>query len=78
VVDRGAGVLRLMVEDDGCGFDPAATSAEERVRAGHLGLAGMRERHALIGGELELESSSGSGTTVFAAVRLDATQVACT
>ena len=36
-----------------------------------LGVAGMRERLALIGGELEIESSSGVGTTVFARIPLD-------
>jgi signal transduction histidine kinase len=36
-----------------------------------LGVAGMRERLALIGGELEIESSPGVGTTVFARIPAD-------
>ena len=34
-------------------------------KAKRLGLRGMRERVALLGGELEIESGPGGGTTVF-------------
>ena len=51
-----------MVEDDGAGFDPGAT------REDALGLVGMRERVALVGGRLQVESSPGSGTTLVAEV----------
>jgi two-component system sensor histidine kinase DegS len=50
--------LSAIVEDDGRGFDPDA------VPAGHYGLLGMRERAALAGGVLTLDSSPGRGTTV--------------
>jgi signal transduction histidine kinase len=46
----------LVVEDDGKGFDPAAAT-------NGLGLVGMRERVALVGGKLRIESG-GSGTTI--------------
>ncbi len=69
VIDRSDGVLRLTIEDDGLGFAPTASG--EPDRRGGLGLAGMRERLALIGGELELESSPGAGTTIFARVPLE-------
>ena len=49
------GVLAARVEDDGRGF------AIERPG---LGLTGMRERAELIGGELEIASAPGAGTTV--------------
>jgi len=46
----------LRVRDDGEGFDPAAD------RGGGLGLEGMAERARLVGGKLDLRSSSGAGT----------------
>jgi signal transduction histidine kinase len=46
----------VRVSDDGAGFDPAA------VHTG-FGLKGMRERVALLGGELEVVASD-EGTTV--------------
>jgi signal transduction histidine kinase len=51
--------LRLVIADDGEGFDPA--SAERKVS---LGLLGMRERAARLGGNLEVESTPGGGTTL--------------
>jgi signal transduction histidine kinase len=47
----------LEVDDDGVGFDPRAS------RPGH-GLGNLSARAAALGGSLELESSSGEGTTV--------------
>jgi len=46
----------LRIRDDGVGFDPVAS------RGDGLGLDGMAERARLIGGELDLRSSPGSGT----------------
>ena len=37
---------------------------------GHLGLLGIRERLALVGGTLELESGPQGGTTVYARIPL--------
>jgi two-component system sensor histidine kinase UhpB len=54
---RGDGGVELEVADDGRGF--AFDESE-----GGLGLAGMRERALLIGGELTIESRPGRGTTV--------------
>ncbi|HWX75592.1 MAG TPA: GAF domain-containing protein [Solirubrobacteraceae bacterium] len=51
--------VRLLVRDDGCGFDAAAELAG-------FGLLGMRERADLLGGELLIESAPGGGTTVSA------------
>lgn len=69
VIDRAEAMLRLTIEDNGCGFDTATAGkrAREEFRGG-LGIAGMRERVALIGGEIELESSIGAGTTIFAGI----------
>ena len=56
-----------MIEDDGCGFHDVPAREEGSLNGG-LGIAGMRERLSLIGGELEVESSAGAGTTVFARI----------
>ena len=50
----------LVVEDDGIGFDRTDGAA-----LSGFGLDGMRERAALIGAELQIESAPGKGTTVF-------------
>jgi signal transduction histidine kinase len=50
---------RLVVSDDGVGFDVEAASG-----SGTLGLSGMAERVRQIGGELEVESAPGHGTRV--------------
>ncbi|MBI4319731.1 MAG: GAF domain-containing sensor histidine kinase [Chloroflexi bacterium] len=52
-------VLRVTVEDDGQGFDPAAASG-----VGAYGLATMRERAEGIGGRLTIHSAPGSGTRI--------------
>jgi signal transduction histidine kinase len=54
--------FRLRVRDDGRGIAPKVL--DEQGRAGHWGLAGMRERAALIGGQLEIWSQQESGTQV--------------
>jgi signal transduction histidine kinase len=61
VAERGR-ALAVLVEDDGCGFDIAASSD------GRFGLVAMRERLALIGGALDLESSPNAGTTLRATI----------
>jgi signal transduction histidine kinase len=59
-VRESDGVVEARIEDDGRGFDPGAP------REG-FGLAGMRERVALLRGDLEI-ASSPAGTTVTAAL----------
>jgi len=56
--------VSAVVEDDGAGF------AASDVREGALGLVGMRERLALLGGTLAVESTPGSGTALVAFVPL--------
>jgi signal transduction histidine kinase len=63
---RGDHVL-LIVEDDGVGFD--STAAEETGRG--FGLTSMKERAALVDATIEIESSSGSGTTVLVRIAAD-------
>jgi len=51
----------LTVEDDGCGFDPAAVQPRDS-RQGGWGLLGIRERATLVGGRVEILSRPGQGT----------------
>lgn len=55
-------VLGLSIEDHGAGFD----AADDSMLSKSNGLAGMRERANLLGGQLTLESSPGVGTNLFA------------
>lgn len=64
VLEKRADQLLLIIEDNGVGFDPERVKAPRRSGQG-LGLLGMRERTALVGGEFEIESTPGSGTTVY-------------
>ena len=57
VVHRERDQLKLIVEDDGTGFDT------ERVGKG-IGLLSIRERAEILGGTVSLESTPGLGTTV--------------
>jgi PAS domain S-box-containing protein len=57
-VGRTASGVRLQVQDDGKGFDPA------RVPDGHLGLAGMRARADKIGARFSVWSVPGEGTRI--------------
>jgi signal transduction histidine kinase len=75
VVDQPEGEVRLIVEDDGRGFDLEQTRERAR-RARRLGLAGMQERASLVGGRLTVESSPGSGTTLYVRLPIDATDAA--
>ena len=54
----------LVIEDDGIGFDPEAQKRVSEAGRG-LGLIGMRERAAIIGGNVEVEAAPGKGTTLY-------------
>jgi two-component system sensor histidine kinase UhpB len=66
--------LELVVTDDGRGFDVAAARARAASGASQ-GVLGMRERAALVGGTLEIESATGRGTTVRARLPVTTTGV---
>ena len=61
--------VRLQVEDAGAGFDVTAALAARSS----IGLAGMRERAELLGGEFTLESTAGKGTLL--TVELPSTEI---
>lgn len=62
LVRRGAR-LTLTVADDGIGFDEKETRPPVNGRW-RIGIAGMRERVAALGGQLRIDSEKGKGTTV--------------
>jgi len=66
VLRRDTEVIRLQVEDDGCGFEPDTVD-----QARHFGLALMRERVELAGGILQVDSTPGKGTRVLARLPVD-------
>ncbi|MBA3767486.1 MAG: hypothetical protein H0W99_10945, partial [Acidobacteria bacterium] len=61
LLEGRAGAVSLIIEDDGVGFDAENTSG---AKDKGLGLVGMRERAALVGGTLEVESHPEEGTRV--------------
>jgi len=63
-LERNSEGITLIIEDDGVGFDPSRTPTGSHG----FGLLGMRERAALVGADLEIESTAGHGTTVFVRV----------
>ena len=60
VLERGSEYVSVIIEDDGVGFDPA----DPQTAGDGLGLIGMRERAAMVGADLQIESTPGRGTTV--------------
>jgi signal transduction histidine kinase len=58
VLKRAGRELRLVVEDDGIGFDPRLAPR------GHLGLVGMRQRAERMGGDLDIAPRPGGGSRV--------------
>ena len=70
-LERHADHVSLIIEDDGVGFD-ASQAAIDTHGIGGVGLLGMRERAALIGADLQIESTVGRGTTVFVRLPLAA------
>jgi PAS domain S-box-containing protein len=65
------GNILLVVEDDGIGFCESGLSDS----FGSLGLLGMKERAQFCGGEVQISSSPGNGTTVTVRVPADAPRV---
>jgi signal transduction histidine kinase len=63
------GSVLAIIEDDGAGFDVEKVMGSSEHEE-WLGLFGMQERAALLGGALTVESSPGTGTTVFVEIPL--------
>ena len=69
VVERRHGTLRAVISDDGRGFDTSALSRPEEMAG--LGLPGICERAAILGGSTDVESAPGAGTTISIRIPLD-------
>jgi signal transduction histidine kinase len=54
--------IQLVVQDDGVGFDLEDVGSP--TRQGGLGLYGMRERAALLGGSVTIDTAPGQGTRI--------------
>jgi signal transduction histidine kinase len=63
------GIVALVIEDDGRGFDVSGVRSQTRPQPG-LGLISMKERAQLFGGSLYLTSSPGRGTQVHVEIPL--------
>jgi signal transduction histidine kinase len=62
LLEQRGDAIRLVVEDDGAGFETGMGNQKP------LGLTGMRERAAAVGGTVEIEPTPGGGTTVLARI----------
>ena len=71
ILERRGDHVLAVIEDNGGGFDLEAAQPPAG-RGGRLGLLGMRERAALLGGTINVESATGAGTTVFVRIPFDA------
>jgi signal transduction histidine kinase len=68
ILNQRNGEVRLIVEDDGAGFDVDTTISRANADR-RLGLSGMRERALVLGGSIAIESRmGGGGTTLYALV----------
>jgi PAS domain S-box-containing protein len=67
MLDKRNDLIVLIIEDDGIGFNPK----HKKNRSKGLGLIGMQERAALIGGSVEIESAIKKGTTIYVRVPVD-------
>jgi signal transduction histidine kinase len=67
-LSRALGRLEVEVSDDGRGFDVGATARS--------GLAGLADRLEALGGSLDVDSTTGRGTTLTARLPLDEVEVA--
>lgn len=66
------GLIKVVVRDEGAGFDAARISGRETTDG--FGLFGIRERLEPLGGSMEIESAPGRGTRI--TIHIPVTQVA--
>jgi two-component system sensor histidine kinase UhpB len=64
IVEHRENRVLAIIEDNGCGFD-VGTMINTPARERRLGLLGMQERVELVGGTLNIESTLGTGSTIY-------------
>jgi signal transduction histidine kinase len=67
---RHPDVLRLMIEDDGAGFDPQKIKTDP-AKKNHLGLVNMSERVLSFNGKFILDSHVGGGTEIIVEIPME-------
>lgn len=70
LLEQKADFINLIVEDDGLGFEVDRV-LHSTIKDSHLGIAGMKERTALLGGEFSIESVLSQGTTVYVRIPVE-------
>lgn len=66
MLEYGKDTVVLIIEDNGVGFNQKAVL--QGKNKDHFGIVGMKERAALLGGKLEIETARSKGTTIIARV----------
>ena len=69
ILEQRSKELQVIIEDNGIGFDPNAVGSQQAGRRA-LGLIGMKERAALVGGRVDVETAPGAGTTIYVHIPL--------
>ncbi|MBI4317579.1 MAG: GAF domain-containing protein [Chloroflexi bacterium] len=67
-IQQTDGFISILASDDGSGFDVERVIAKVGTELGGVGLLGMQERAALLGGSVHVESAPGQGTRVLARI----------
>jgi signal transduction histidine kinase len=69
-LEQSLGSLALTIEDNGRGMDAQVIQVSESGDQRRVGIRGMKERAALIGGDLEISTQAGRGTRVHLTIPL--------
>ena len=65
-VGKDAGHVRLVIDDNGCGF-----SSTDPRKSGSHGMMGLRERVSMLNGDLKIDSAPGAGTRIAVQIPLE-------
>ena len=69
-VTENDGLISLVLEDNGGGFDPSQVAGRRATGRG-MGLAALDERARMLGGTLKIRSQPGSGTRLTCVIPVD-------